>query len=326
MRFRPNHLFAVNHYANTGEEPSVTDNLMGPNGEYWYEMGADWEDIIVTAMVETDQHLQVEWGVDLVAESRSLVIEMPQAEIWHVVEGTVYDLNDDDPVDKGPLKRVVLTEAARLLRDDTAMVKGVLASAVAWYGRVRYKVMLESPDMTTIPQIGTMLEGFTAVAGDDDGSCVSVVDIHFGADRWRYTVRTDAAQLDFGAVAGMGTEDQPSTLRRHSRDLAVLKTRVQDLERQVSTGTREGGALVSGGRPRRAFVKTTPGATTSVVVHLDKDGTGQEVTVSCYIYGGGNLEEAFPTLVDGMPLWVYNHGGTWRNVTSIYKIGVDCAG
>ncbi len=74
----------------------------------------------------------------------------------------------------------------------------------------------------------------------------------------------------------------------------------------------------------RAFVKTTPAATTSVDVYLYADDSDTEVTVSCYIYGGGNLEDAFPTLVDGMPLWVYNDGGTWRNVTSIYKIGTDC--
>ncbi len=126
--------------------------------------------------------------------------------------------------------------------------------------------------------------------------------------------------------------------------------------------TRGGG----GTAPRRAFVKTTPGATTSVDVYLGEDlaawsgattyskgdwveDSGTEyrslqnnnlshavggaawwasgtksVTVSCYIYGGGNLEDAFPTLVDGMPLWVQNDAGTWRNVTSIYKIGVDC--
>ncbi len=87
---------------------------------------------------------------------------------------------------------------------------------------------------------------------------------------------------------------------------------------------RGGAVRHGGGRARRAFVKTTPGATTSVDVYLDTDATGTEVTVSCYIYGGGNLEDAFPTLVDGMPLWVQNDAGTWRNKTPIYKIGVNC--
>ena len=88
---------------------------------------------------------------------------------------------------------------------------------------------------------------------------------------------------------------------------------------------QRGRAVRSGGGDRRAFVKTTPGATTSVDVYLDEDDSDTEVTVSCYIYGGGNLNGAYPTLVDGMPFWVQNDAGVWRNKTSLYKIGVDCA-
>lgn len=78
---------------------------------------------------------------------------------------------------------------------------------------------------------------------------------------------------------------------------------------------------------RRAFVKSTPGAVTAVDVFLDVDTTGQEVEVECYIYGGGNLNAAFPTLVDGMPLYVQFDvaTGKWKNVTSLYKIGADCS-
>ncbi len=81
-----------------------------------------------------------------------------------------------------------------------------------------------------------------------------------------------------------------------------------------------------GGEAHRAFVKTTPGATTSVDVYLYEDASDTEVTVSCYIYGGGNLEDAYPTLVDGMPLYVQYDSITsaWKNVTRIDKIGVNC--
>lgn len=77
---------------------------------------------------------------------------------------------------------------------------------------------------------------------------------------------------------------------------------------------------------RRAFVKNTPGATTSVDVYLDKDASAIEVTVECYIYGGGNLNAAYPTLVNGMPLYVQYDGaaGEWKNVTAIYAIGGTC--
>ena len=69
---------------------------------------------------------------------------------------------------------------------------------------------------------------------------------------------------------------------------------------------------------RRAFVKTTPGATTTLVCWLDVDGAN-EVNVICTIYGGGNLNEAHPSFVDGDELWVtYNAiAGEWQNVTRI---------
>ena len=70
---------------------------------------------------------------------------------------------------------------------------------------------------------------------------------------------------------------------------------------------------------RRAFVKTTPGATTTLICFLDIDTTGEEVNVECTIYGGGNLNEAHPSFVDGDELWVaYNViAGEWQNVTRI---------
>lgn len=76
----------------------------------------------------------------------------------------------------------------------------------------------------------------------------------------------------------------------------------------------------------RAFVKTTPGATTSVDVYLREDATGEEVTVVCYVYGTANLNASYPTLVDGMPLYVQydEYAGEWKNVTRIDKIGEDC--
>ncbi len=75
----------------------------------------------------------------------------------------------------------------------------------------------------------------------------------------------------------------------------------------------------SGGGIRRAFVKTAPGATTTLVCFLDVDTTGTEINVVCTIYGGGNLNEAHPSFVDGDELWVaFNTiADEWQNVTRI---------
>ncbi len=88
------------------------------------------------------------------------------------------------------------------------------------------------------------------------------------------------------------------------------------LERIMKNLGSGGGA---GASFRRAFVKEAPGATTTLVCYLDVDTTGTEANVICTIYGGGNLDEAHPTFVDGAELWVaYNTiAGEWQNVTRI---------
>ncbi len=96
----------------------------------------------------------------------------------------------------------------------------------------------------------------------------------------------------------------------------TLRLNIDEVLRRVMRYRNVGG---SGAMPRRAFVKTTPGATTTLVCFLDVDTTGEEVNVICTIYGGGNLDEAHPPFVDGDPLWVaYNViAGEWQNVTRI---------
>lgn len=87
----------------------------------------------------------------------------------------------------------------------------------------------------------------------------------------------------------------------------------------MKLGSGKGG---SGIGIRRAFVRTTPGATTTLLCYLDNPGDsagGVEISVECHLYGGGNLDEAHPSFVVDDPLWVaYNSiDGEWQNVTRI---------
>ena len=66
---------------------------------------------------------------------------------------------------------------------------------------------------------------------------------------------------------------------------------------------------------RKAFVKTTPGAVTTVDVFLDTDTTGSEVTVTCSVLGGTELNSAIPRLIDGSLIFVSKISGTWYCLT-----------
>lgn len=66
---------------------------------------------------------------------------------------------------------------------------------------------------------------------------------------------------------------------------------------------------------KKAYVKTTPGATTTLACYLDVDATGTVIDVACVIDGGGNLNACVPSVVDGDYIWVKRVGAAWVNVT-----------
>lgn len=78
------------------------------------------------------------------------------------------------------------------------------------------------------------------------------------------------------------------------------------------------------GQTAIAFVKTTPGAVTSVSCWFSEtDGTGETISVPCDIAGGGNLNAAVPRLTDGDELKVVKIGTTWHCIDKF--IALDTA-
>ena len=74
---------------------------------------------------------------------------------------------------------------------------------------------------------------------------------------------------------------------------------------------------------RKAYVKTTPGAATTVDCYLDTDATGEEVTATCSVSGGGNLNSAIPRIADGDLIFVTEIDDAWYCVT-VFQISEDC--
>lgn len=75
---------------------------------------------------------------------------------------------------------------------------------------------------------------------------------------------------------------------------------------------------------QKAYVKTTPGATTTLVCYLGKDINGSptptEINVECVIDGGGYLNACVPSVVGGDYIWAQNVLGTWVNVTPFIAV------
>ncbi len=75
-------------------------------------------------------------------------------------------------------------------------------------------------------------------------------------------------------------------------------TQIQHRRRSIAVG---GGK----GLFRKAYVRITPGETETVECYLDTDDTGEEITVTCEITGGGaKLNEVMPRLTNGRMFYV----------------------
>lgn len=71
----------------------------------------------------------------------------------------------------------------------------------------------------------------------------------------------------------------------------------------------------------KAYCKANAGEAATIVCYLDT-AAGEEITVTCTIAGGGTLNAALPLLTDGLPIAVWNDGGTWRCATTFRKADI----
>ncbi len=83
--------------------------------------------------------------------------------------------------------------------------------------------------------------------------------------------------------------------------------------------------LFNNGQTGIAFVKTTPGAVTSLSCWFsESDNTGETISVPCAISGGGNLNTALPRVIDGTQIGVAKKGAIWYLPGAPFQASEDC--
>lgn len=90
---------------------------------------------------------------------------------------------------------------------------------------------------------------------------------------------------------------------------------------QTSPAIRRGGF---GNAGRWAFCKTVAGEGNTLQCFLDKDNTGEEVTVYFTLLNCEDLSEGHLSLADGTPIWVAKRADNWWCTTPIEGSG-DCS-
>lgn len=217
VSFRPRHLAAKNDFS--GAEPSATDADFSTNA-------CDYNDMKVTAMVETDQYLQLVYTGATTETVRTKKISIPDAELWYVTGGTVVDIDADGNL-------VTYGGTSKIIRDDRDTLRSILAAAVAWYGKRRNRLTINCGIVDTFTHIGMMIDDVNVEnGGSSAGTTVTEITIDYAASAM--TIRTDHGELNFAAIhsaGGGGVVGVPS-LKAAGRQINKLQSEVVEIKKQ----------------------------------------------------------------------------------------------
>jgi hypothetical protein len=184
VRMSPRHQLARNHWS--GATASSLDIAFG-NEKY------DYTKIVATVAVRADQRLQV---IDTITDGdpdRVLHIDVPDAEMWYIVPGTVIDvkngqLNYDLPAE--------VDQSTRLARDDSKRLRTICALAKCWYGTKRSILDLTIEDIWLDYQIGNYLTSVSSATVSEDINGV-VTEITLNLKDMTTRIQASYGELDF---------------------------------------------------------------------------------------------------------------------------------
>jgi hypothetical protein len=184
VRTSPAYLLARNHFksSDTPAAEEGTETAAKTDPKY------DYKDLVVTAAFETDQRLRIEQAIPGGDPDRVLTIEQPDLQLWHVVPGTVVDVQDG--------KLIRHTEASAV-RDDSDRARQILALAVAWYGRLRTPLTFRA-DYYCYYDIGQYVIKTTSAAGQTPVNCV-ITQVVYDDVADTSTITTAFGELDVTA-------------------------------------------------------------------------------------------------------------------------------
>jgi len=130
--------------------------------------------------------------------------------------------------------------------------------------------------------------------------------------------RLNRQRADIDTLLNWNLKGQNPIQVRRTQAGVVISISREGLQRLIAHGGTSGGSL----QVRKAYVKTTPGAVSTVACYLDTDNSSTEITVTCRMEGGTALNAAIPSLADGDWFWVVNDSGTWRSVETFFAYEV----
>jgi len=314
VKFNPAYLFSGTSW--TDEIGNWTDDFAS--------YGLNYTDMILTAMIDSDQRFEIIKTLSNSEFMRTKIIQVNDAELWYVVPNTIIDVDAAGGlVEYGSVSEI---------RNDAAQLETVLASAAAWYGLTRYKVRIKAENVEPLVNIGDVLEYAkpTNLDGELIGSVITAVGYSFTGSQVM-SIQTDNAELDIAGIHTSGRNASPTipSLTVAAREINAVKKTVNELLTdknrtpiRIEAGGSGGGGSSGDTTIRKAYAKADAGTGKTITCYLDTDATGDEITVNVEIANGGaNLNASSPLLEDGDMIHVIKDGVTWRAVQTFDATG-----
>jgi hypothetical protein len=214
------HIMGANHYLNAdGTIPGDSQQIA------WY----DWKTILATLCIETDVRPTVKVGLGSSSPwLRTLHVEVPHAEFWWLVPGTIVYQNPDLSLN---------IAGGYATRDDTEILRQVAALAKAWYGVVRTPVSWSEKYYITDLAPGKLITAASASVGGwvPINTVISAVVWDFQAVTTH--IQTGFGELDASIVLDIpGMSDFASVGRAFNRltaDMQQTKSQISNIPNRV---------------------------------------------------------------------------------------------
>ena len=165
----------------------------------------DDQTLAATVAFRSDARLKVVRTIDAsIAHeaNRKLIIEVPGAEYWYALRGTVVDSG------AGQLKRI--NDANRKLRDDADILRGVAAFAQSWYQVERQSVEIALKKIDNHVELGALLTEVTGQYSEPINTVVSSAETDFRTG----TITYQTGWGEFDVIGGMLDERRGLASRR----------------------------------------------------------------------------------------------------------------
>lgn len=137
-----------------------------------------FQHMAVTAAVKCDARLRVQVDTRTnqyteEASNRHLVIDVPGAEYWRVVNNAVIGLNNDATLARiHPLNKT--------LRDDRDLLDGIASFGCAWFGKQHQSVLMTFNRPDELVKLGALIKRINAPYNQAVNTVVTEIDIDFG--------------------------------------------------------------------------------------------------------------------------------------------------